>query len=169
MNGAATANTALAAGAVVLPACKALVMLVTAPIDDEVMVTTIVQPPGGIVDHAANVISAGATVTPVQVPVLPLVVVTPAGMGSVKAAASVSSVALVLPSVSVTVALPPTAIVAGAIVFARLAPAVVTVSGALATGVVPAPVCSVLVTLVTVPGVPDYKRAECRWKRVPAG
>ena len=51
--------------------------------------------------------------------------------------------------------MPPAAIVAGRIVLVSAPDTAVTVSGALAAGVVPASVCSVLVVLVTVPGVVD--------------
>ena len=144
-----------AGGAVPPPVCSGPVVLVTVPGVDDVIVTTIVQPPGGIADPDAIVIVVGATVTPVQVPVLPDVVVTPAGIGSTNCSESVSGVAFGLPSESVSVAVPPGAIDAGAIVFASVAAAVVTVSGALAGGVVPPSVCTLLVVLVTVPGVDD--------------
>ena len=132
------------------------VVLVTVPGVDDVIVTTIVQPPCGIVLPLAIVIVVDVTVTPVHVPVLPLVVVTPAGMASTNAAESVSGATVALPSVSVSVAVPPGAMVAGAIVFVSVGPtAPVTVSGALAGGAVPPLVVSVPVVLVTVPGVDD--------------
>ncbi len=96
-------------------------MLTTVPGVDDVIVTTIVQPPGGIVAPAAIVTCVGVTVTPVHVPVLPDVVVTPAGMMSVNAADKVSGVALPLPSVIVSVAVPPATIVAGAMDLASVA------------------------------------------------
>ena len=97
-------------------------VLVTVPIVDDVIVTTIVQPPGGSVDPLAMVIVVGVTVTPPHVPVFALVVVTPAGIVSTNGAVSVSGPALVLASVIVSIALPPTPIVGGAIVFANVAP-----------------------------------------------
>jgi len=146
---------ALAGGAVPPLVCSGPVVLVTVPGVDDVIVTTIVQPPGGMVDPAATVIVVAVTATPVQVPVLPDVVVTPAGIVSVNAAVSVSGVAPGLPSVSVSVAVPPAAIVAGWIVLVSVGPEPVTVIGALADGTVPPPVCSGPVVLVTVPGVDD--------------
>src|SRR5690606_19351827 len=103
----------------------------------------------------AIVIAVGATVTPVHVPVLPDVVVTPAGIASVKSAVSVSAAAFGLPSVSVSVVAPPDTMVAGRIVLPSVAAAAFTVSGAAAGVVVPAPVVSVPVVLVTVPGVAE--------------
>ena len=150
-----TVSGALAAGVVPAPVTSVLVVLVTAPGVAEVSATTIVQPPGGILVPLAIVISVGVTVTPVQVPVFPDVVVTPAGMGSVNAAVNDCATALTLPIVSVSVAEPPDTMVAGEIVLASVSGAAVTVSGALAAGVVPAPVTTVLVVLVTAPGVVD--------------
>ena len=54
-----------------LPASSALVMFITLPGVDDVTVTTIVQPPGGIEQPAGIVISVDTTTTPVHVPVLP--------------------------------------------------------------------------------------------------
>jgi hypothetical protein len=114
------------------------VVLVTVPMVDDVIVATIVQPPAGMAVAAAIVIAVGATVTPGQVPVLPLVVVTPAGMASTNGAVSVSGDPLVLASEIVSVDVPPWAMLAGEIVFAMPVADVVTVSGALAGGAVPA-------------------------------
>jgi hypothetical protein len=131
------------------------VVLVTVPGVVDVIATTIVQPPAGIDEPDAIVTSAGATVTPAQVPVLPEVVVTPAGIGSVKSAVSASGVAFGLPSVRVSVLVPPAVIGLGAIDLPSVAIAAVTVSGALAIGAVPTLVCNALVWFVTVPGVED--------------
>ena len=62
---------------------------------------------------------------------------------------------MALPSVIVSVAVPPATIVAGTIDLVSVAEIAVTVSGALADGAVPASVVSPLVVLVTVPGVLD--------------
>ncbi len=122
---------ALADGALPPLVCSGPVVLVTVPGVDDVIVTTIVQPPGGIAAPPAIVIVPEVTVTPAQVPVLPPMVVTPAGIASVNADVSVSGVTPALPSVSVSVALPPAAMVDGAIDLASVG-AEPTVSGALA-------------------------------------
>ncbi len=96
---AVTVSGALAIGAVPALVCNALVWFVTVPGVVDVIATTIVQPPAGIVEPEAIVIVVGVTVTPVHVPVLPEVVVTPAGIGSLNAAVSASGVAFGLPSV----------------------------------------------------------------------
>src|SRR6185295_13461057 len=83
------------------------------------------------------------------------VVVTPAGIGSANIAVSVSAAVPGLPNVMVNVAVPPATIVAGVMLLASVTASSVTVSGALAGGVVPASVCKLLVVLVTVPGVDD--------------
>ncbi|HTQ01942.1 MAG TPA: hypothetical protein VMN56_21665, partial [Casimicrobiaceae bacterium] len=150
-----TVMGALPGGAVPPLVASDPVVLVTVPGVDEVMATTIVQPPGGIVEPLAMVIDVEVTATPVHVPVLPPVVVMPAGMLSTKAAVSVSAAELVLPSVRVSVAVPPGAMVAGAIALVSVGPGAVTVIGALAGGAVPPFVASGPVTLVTVPGVDD--------------
>ena len=135
---------------------------------DDVIVTMIVQPPAGRFEPAAIVINVGVTVTPGQVPVLPDVVVTPAGIGSENSAARVVAAALVLPSVSVSVAVPPAEIDAGAMVLASVGACAVTFSGALAGGAMPDPVCRLLVVLVTAPGSigrhGDDNRAAARRK-----
>ena len=92
---------------------SALVTLVSDPGVDDVSVTTIVQPPGGMALPAAIVISVGVTVTPAHVPVLPLVVVMPAGIGSVNGAVRTSGAALGLVIVIVSVAVPPSGIARG--------------------------------------------------------
>ncbi len=132
-----------AGGALPPPVCRPPVVLTTVPGVDDVTVTTIVQPPGGIGEPDAIVIVVGVTVTPVQVPVFADVVVTPAGMVSVNGAVSASAVALALPSDSVSVAVPPGTIVAGVKLLASVGgvappPPVLTVNGALAAGAVPA-------------------------------
>ena len=152
---ASTVSGALAGGAEPPVVVSGPVVLVTVPTVDEVIATTIVQPPTGTVEPLAIVTVVGVTVTPVHVPVLPPVVVTPAGIVSTNGAVRVNGDALVLASVSVSVAVPPVAMVAGAIVFATPAVEAVTVSGALAGGVVPAWVVRTLVVLVTVPTVVD--------------
>ena len=152
---ALTVRGALADGVVPPAVTSVLVVLVTVPEVVDVIVVMIVQPPGGISDPVGSVMSAGVTATPTQVPVLPLVVVTPAGMGSVNGAVSATATALRLPSVSVSVDVPPAAIAAGTIVFVSVDAPAFTVSVALAGGVVPPAVTSVLVVLVTVPGVVD--------------
>lgn len=154
-NTAPTTTGALAAGAVVPPAISALVTLVTTPCVDDVIVVTMVQPPGGIALPVAIVISVGATVTPGQLPRLPLVTVTPAGMGSVNGAVRTKGVAFGLPSVSVSVAVPPSGMLVGTMLFVIVALSTpLTEIGAEAAGAVPPPlVCSGLVTLVTVPDV----------------
>ena len=154
-NAAVTVSGALAAGAVPAPVTNVLVVLVTVPGVDDVIVTTIVQPPGGTAVPAGSVISVGVTATAGQLPVLPDVVVTPAGIGSMNATVNVCATAFTLDSVSVSVAVPPATMEAGAIVLVSVNNAAVTVSGALAVGAVPAPVTNVLVVLVTVPGVDD--------------
>ena len=137
------------------------VVLITVPTVDDVIVTTIVQPPGGMLVPVAMLSELAATVTPAHVPRLPEVVVTPGGMLSVNGEESVIAVALALPSERVSVALPPTPMVAGAIVFASVGgvppppPPPVTVSGALAGGASPTLVASGPVVFVTVPCVDD--------------
>ena len=98
---------------------------------------------------------AGVLVTPVHVPLVAPTIVTPAGIVSVNGAVSVSGVVFGLPSVSVSVALPPEVIVPGAIDLASVGAAAFTVTGALAAGAVPAVVARALVVLVTVPGVDE--------------
>ena len=152
---ALTVSGALAVGAVPPAVTRVLVVLVTVPGVDDVIVTTIVQPPEGIDDPDGSVINVAATVTPVHVPVLPDVVVTPAGIGSVNAAVSNALLALELPMVIVSVAVPPATMIGAAMALPSVSGTSLTVSGALAAGVVPAAVMSVLVVLVTVPGVLD--------------
>ena len=151
---AVTVSGACAAGAVPAEVARSLVVLVTVPVVADVTATTIVQPPGGIEVPAASVIELAATVTPVQEPVLPEVVVTPAGIGSVNGVDTVIATGFVLPAVIVSVALPPMPMVAGRMAFASVGSAF-TVSGALAGGALPALEVSVPVVLVTVPGVLD--------------
>ncbi len=152
---AVTVSGALAAGDVPPPVTSVLVVFVIVPGVKEVTVTTIVQPPTGIIEPTGSVISAAVTFTGVQVPVLAEVVVTPAGIASVNGALSVDGVALTLPIVMVSVDGSPETIVAGRIDLSSVAAASVTVNGALAAGVRPAPVVSVLVVLVTAPGVAE--------------
>ena len=93
------------------------------------------------------------TVTPAHVPVLALVVVTPAGIVSTNGDVSRIAPEFALPSVSVSVAVPPVAIDDGTMDLPSVGATAVTVSGADAAGAVPASVVSVPVVLVTVPGV----------------
>ena len=101
VGGALTVRSALAGGASPALVDSVPVVLVTVPGVHDVIATTIVQPPAGTLLPAAMVIDAAATVTPVHVPVLPEVVVTPAGILSTKLDDSVTAAALPLPSVSV--------------------------------------------------------------------
>ena len=78
-----TVSGALAGGADPPAVTSGLVVLVTRPGVLDVIVTMIVQLPAGMLEPLGRVISVGATTTPVQVPVLPDVVATPAGIGSV--------------------------------------------------------------------------------------
>ena len=75
-----------------------LVTLVTVPGVEDVMVTTIVHPPAGIDAPAGRVTRFAVTATPVHVPLLPEVVVTPAGIASVNAEVRMIAPALPLPS-----------------------------------------------------------------------
>ena len=93
-----TVSGADAAGAVPVLVDSALVVLVTVPGVLDVMPTTIVQPPVGIADPDDIVIVVDVTETPPQVPVLAVVVVTPAGMVSTSAAVSEIGDALLLPT-----------------------------------------------------------------------
>ena len=117
----------------------------------------IVQPVvPAIVLPDAIVIVVVVLVTPMHVPPVAPMIVTPAGIVSVNGAVSVSGVVFGLPSVSVSVAVPPDVIVAGAIAFASVGAAAFTVSGALAgRRACPPPSTTVLVVFVTVPGVDD--------------
>ena len=81
-----TVSGALAGGALPPYVDNGPVVLVTVPAVDDVIVTTIVQPPGGNGEPAAMVTDVAVSVTPVQVPVLLPVVVTPAGIVSAKSA-----------------------------------------------------------------------------------
>ncbi len=119
------------------------------------MVTMIVQPPEGTELPAGIEIRPDVTTTLGQVPVLADVVVTPDGIASVNAELSVAAVALALPSVSVSVAVPPAAMEAGVMDLLSVGAEAVTVSGALAAGAEPTLVCSVPVVLVTAPGMDD--------------
>ncbi len=100
-----TTSGALAAGAVAPPAASALVTFTAVPGVDEVTVTMIVQPPGGIDDPAASVMSVEATATPAQVPVFAETTLIPTGIGSLKGAVGVRGAAPALPSERVKVAL----------------------------------------------------------------
>jgi hypothetical protein len=113
---------ALAGGALPPLVLRVPVMLVTVPVLDEVIVTTIAQPPAGIAAPLAIVIVVAVTATSAQVPALPPIVVTPAGIASTNGAASVSGPAFALESVIVSAAVPPTLIVAGAIAFVIAGP-----------------------------------------------
>ena len=104
---------ALAGGAVPAFVCRSIVVLVTVPIVVDVTVTTIVQPPAGTDAPPGNVIDVAFTPTPTQVPALPPTVVRPAGIVSVNGAVSVIAAAFALPSVMVSVAVPPDGIVPG--------------------------------------------------------
>jgi len=90
--------------------------LVTVPGVSDVRVATIVHPAvAGTVLPDAIVIVVVVLVTPVHVPLVAPTIVTPLGIVSVNGAVSVSGVAFGLPSVNVSVALPPDVIVGGAI------------------------------------------------------
>jgi len=127
---AVTVSGAEAGGDVPALVVSVPVVLVTVPGVLDVTVATIVQPPTGIVEPLAIVISVGVLVTPVQVPLALPVIVTPAGIASVNGAVSVIGTALVLASVMVSVALPPATIVDGAIALPMVDATAVTVSGA---------------------------------------
>ena len=113
---------ALAGGALPPLVLSVPVVLVTVPAVDDVMATTIVQPTAGIAAPLAIVIVVAVTATPAHVPVLLPIVFTPAGIVSTNGAVSVSAAAFTLVSVIVSIAVPPTSIVAGAIVFANSGP-----------------------------------------------
>ena len=115
-----TVRGADAGGAVPSPVTSALVTFCTVPGVDDVIVTTIVQPPTGSDAPAGSATCVVVTVTPAQVPALPDVVVTPAGIVSTNVVARIAGVALPLPSASVSVAEPPAAMVAGAMVLASV-------------------------------------------------
>jgi hypothetical protein len=121
---------------------------------EDVTVTTIVQPPTGIVVPLAFVTVVGVTVTAVHVPVFPLMVVTPAGITSLNGAVNAIGAAFALPSARVSVAMPPAAMVGGAMDLASVG-GDSTVTGALAGGADPPVVTSVPVVLVTVPIVEE--------------
>ncbi len=128
---------ALAGGAFPPLVLSVPVVLVTVPAVDDVMATTIVQPTAGIVAPLAIVIVVAVTATPVHVPVLSPIVVTPAGIVSTNGAVSVSGAAFVLASVIVSIAVPPTLIVGGAIVFASVGPLSMRLSVSEALALVP--------------------------------
>ena len=135
-----TVKGALAAGAVPAAVTTVLVVFVTVPGVDDVIVAVIVQPVvPGMLPPDAIVMVVVVLVTPAHVPLVAPVIVTPAGIVSVNGAVSVSGVVFGLPSVNVSVAVPPDVIVAGAITFASVGAAAFTISGALAAGAVPPP------------------------------
>lgn len=131
--------------------CRKLVVAVTVPALLEVAVATTVQPFAGSDCPAAidTCVDVTVTVAPVQV-FVDGVRVTPAGMTAVKGCMSACAAATFGRTI-VSVDVPPTAMVAGAKDIAIVDAPDVTVSGALAAGVVPAPVTSALVVFVTVP------------------
>ncbi len=165
------------AAAALLPAFvdnpPAGIVFTLAPAVLEVTLTITVQPPVGMALPLAMVklVAPAVAVTPVQVPVLPAVlIVIPAGNVSVKTALNVVVAALLLPNVRVKLVLPPTAKLVAALVLAMVgALNAVTVSGALAAVPVvatgPAAVGAAVV-LVTLPGV-DEVTVIAIWQLTP--
>jgi len=108
-------SVALAAAALLPPeVCSAFaaMVLAAAPAVEDVTFTITVQPPAGIDVPLAMVklLAPALAVTPAHVPVLPAVpIVMPAGNVSVSALVSVIALALVLPTVTVRLVLPPLA------------------------------------------------------------
>ena len=144
---------ALAGGAVPPAVDKVPVVLVTVPGVADVIETTMVHPPGASDVPLAIVIDVGVTVTPVHVPALPLVVVTPGGIVSTNGAINANACALLLPSTSVSVAVPPDAIVAGAMVLVSEMPAfaIVVVGAVLVAGGPAGGVAVAVFTIVPLP------------------
>ena len=144
---------ALAGGAVPPAVDNVPVVFVTVPGVADVIETTIVHPPGGSDVPLAIVMDVGVTVTPVHVPAFPLVVVTPGGIVSTKGAIKANDCALLLPSTSVSVAVPPDAIVAGAMALVREMPAlaIVVVGAMLLAGVPAGGVAVAVLTIVPLP------------------
>ena len=130
------------------------VVFVTVPGVLDVIGTEIVQPPTGITLPEATVTAPAVTVTAAHVVLPEPVVVTPSGIVSVNAEDKVIGAALVLPSVSVSVDAPPTAMLAGRMVLPSEGPksSSVSVSDALADDPAPLLARLVAVTVLVIDG-----------------